>query len=93
LRKGIQVYSVEGKHPSPRGYKSKRVNFFSILFSRIRRTISIKLGKNYHWVKGIQLISNKRPCPLQRGRSDSNKNAKIISRFIEKSAQESIHLK
>jgi hypothetical protein len=45
------------------------------IFSRTSRPISIKLGTNHSWVKGILYCSNKGPGPLQRG--DSHKNAKI----------------
>jgi hypothetical protein len=48
---------------------SKRVK------SRTSRPISIKLGTNYPWEKGILNFSNKGPGPLQRG--DDHKNAKI----------------
>jgi hypothetical protein len=37
-----------------------------IFFSRTSRTISIKLGINHPWVKGILNCSNKGPGPLQR---------------------------
>jgi hypothetical protein len=42
-----------------------------ILFSRTSRPISIKLGRNHPWVKGMVNW----PCPLQRG--DNHKNAKM----------------
>jgi hypothetical protein len=45
------------------------------IFSRISRSISIKLGTNHPSVKGIQNCSNQGPGPLQRG--DNHKNAKI----------------
>jgi hypothetical protein len=43
----------------------------------IRKTISIsiKLGRNHPWVKGIRNSSNKGPGPLERG--DNHKNAKF----------------
>jgi hypothetical protein len=44
-------------------------------FSRTSRPISIKLGTNHPWVKGILNCTNKGPCRLQRG--DNHKNAKI----------------
>jgi hypothetical protein len=44
-------------------------------FSRISRSISIKLGTNHPWVKGLQNCSDKGPGPLQRG--GNHKNAKI----------------
>jgi hypothetical protein len=43
-----------------------------IFFSRTSWPISIKLGINYPWVKGILNCSNKGPGPLQRG--DDYKN-------------------
>jgi hypothetical protein len=43
--------------------------------SRTSRPISIKLGTNHPWVKGILFCSNKGPGPLQRG--DDHKNAKM----------------
>jgi hypothetical protein len=43
-----------------------------IFFSRTSRPISIKLGINHPWVKGILNCSNKGPSPLQRG--DNRKN-------------------
>jgi hypothetical protein len=46
-----------------------------IFFSRISIPISIKLGINDPWVKGILNCSNKGPDPLQRG--DNLKNAKM----------------
>jgi hypothetical protein len=46
-----------------------------MLFSRTSKPISIKLGANYPWVKGIQACSNKGPGPLQRG--DNYKNVKM----------------
>jgi hypothetical protein len=45
------------------------------LFSRTSRPISIKLGTNHPWVKGILNCANKGPVPLQIG--DNHKNAKI----------------
>jgi hypothetical protein len=39
------------------------------------RSISIKLGTNHPFVKGILNCSNKGPGPLQRG--DSHKNTKM----------------
>jgi hypothetical protein len=44
-------------------------------FSRTSRPISIKLGMNLPWVKGILNCSNKGPGPFQRG--DNHKNAKF----------------
>jgi hypothetical protein len=46
-----------------------------IFFSRISRPISIKLGINHPWVKGILNCLNKGSGPLQRG--DNHKNAKM----------------
>jgi hypothetical protein len=56
-------------------------------FSRTSWPISIKLGKNHPWVKGILNCSNKGLDHLQRG--DNHKNAmgwghlKIFSRTTE----------
>jgi hypothetical protein len=38
-----------------------------IIFSRTSRLVSIKLGTNHPWVKGILNSSNKGRGPLQRG--------------------------
>jgi hypothetical protein len=43
------------------------------IFSRGSEPISIKLGTNHPWVKGIQNFTNEGPGPLQRG--DNHKNA------------------
>jgi hypothetical protein len=51
------------------------------VFSRTSWPISIKLGTNHLWVKGIVNCTNKGPGPLQRG--DNHKNAKI-GEIIEK---------
>jgi hypothetical protein len=45
------------------------------IFSRTSRPISIKLGINHAWVKGIVNCSNKGPGPLQR--EYNFKNAKM----------------
>jgi hypothetical protein len=45
------------------------------IFSRTSRSISIKLGTNHRWVKGILNYSNKGAGPLQR--VDNHKDAKI----------------
>jgi hypothetical protein len=54
---GILNYSNEGDCSSPRGDNSKRVkifwNFKNIFFSRTSRPISMKLGINHPWIKGI----------------------------------------
>jgi hypothetical protein len=76
---GILNCSNEGDCPSPRGDNHKRVKihwkFLKIFFSRTSRLISIKLGINHPWVKGILNCSNKGPGPLQRG--DNLKNTKM----------------
>jgi hypothetical protein len=46
-----------------------------ILFFITSRSISIKLGKNHPWVKGILNCSNKGPGPLQKG--NNHKNTKM----------------
>jgi hypothetical protein len=77
--KGIQVCSKKRDSPSPRGDNSGRVKihwkFLKIFFFRTNWPNSIKLDKNCSWVKGIQVYSNKGPCPLQRG--DNHKNVKM----------------
>jgi hypothetical protein len=79
LVKEIQNRSYEGQTPIPRGDNSKRVKIhrksLKIFFSRTRRPISIKLGTNHPWVKGILNCTNKGPDPLHRG--DNHKNVKI----------------
>jgi hypothetical protein len=66
--KGIQICSKEGDSPSPRGDNIERVKihwkFSKVFFFRTSRPISIKLGTNYPWVKGIQVCSDKGPGPL-----------------------------
>jgi hypothetical protein len=42
------------------------------IFSRTSRSISIKLGTNHPWVKGILNCSNEGPSPLQM--EDNHKN-------------------
>jgi hypothetical protein len=42
------------------------------IFSRTSRPISLKLGINHPWVKGIVNCSNKGPGPLQRGNNRKN---------------------
>jgi hypothetical protein len=56
--------------------------FLKQIFSRAGRPISIKLGTNHPWVKGIQNSSNKGPDHLQRG--DNHKNAKNLVRLLKK---------
>jgi hypothetical protein len=46
-----------------------------IFISRTRKPISIKLGTNHPWVKGIQNCTNQGSCPFQR--EDNCKTAKI----------------
>jgi hypothetical protein len=46
-----------------------------LIFSRTCKTISIELGTNHPWVKGIQVYSNKGSGLLQTG--DNDKNAQI----------------
>jgi hypothetical protein len=46
-----------------------------VFFSSTVMPISIKIGVNHPWVKGILNCSNKGPGPFQRG--DSLKNAKM----------------
>jgi hypothetical protein len=52
----IQVCLSEGECHSPRGDNSERVKVhgkFLKIFSRTTRPNSIKLGRNYPWVKEI----------------------------------------
>jgi hypothetical protein len=49
--------------------------FEKLIFSRTRKQITIKLGINHLWVKGILNCSNKWPAPFQR--EDNHKNAKM----------------
>jgi hypothetical protein len=81
---GIQVCSNEGEYPSPRGDNSKKVKmhgkFLKIFLSRTREPNSIKFGTNYHWVKGIQVSSNKGPGPFQRGNNHKNVKKKKIKK-------------
>jgi hypothetical protein len=79
-------YNVDSSFSSnhgPRGSEGATVRktiFTSVyiekeIFSRTSRPISVKLGTNHPWAKGILNCSNKGPGLLQRG--DNNKNAKI----------------
>jgi hypothetical protein len=63
--KGIQN---EGQALSPRKDKRLKIHwkFLKIIFSRTRRSISIKLSISNSWVKGIQICTNKVPGRLQR---------------------------
>jgi hypothetical protein len=56
--------------------EQKYTEFKKKIFSRASRPNSIKLSKNYPWVKRIQVCSNKGPGPLQRG--DNYKNVKMV---------------
>jgi hypothetical protein len=68
--------SNEGDCLSPRGDNHKRVKTHSEkvlkIFYRTSRPISVKLGINLPWVKGILNCSKKGRGPLQRG--DNRKN-------------------
>jgi hypothetical protein len=60
------------------------------IFSRTRRPISIKLGTNHLWVKGILNYSNKGPGPLQRGDDCKNgvgsfKNLLLQNHYVNRS--------
>jgi hypothetical protein len=61
--RGFKCFLKEGDNPSPRGDNSERVKihriFFKKVFSRTSWPKSIKLGRNYPWVKRIQVCSNK----------------------------------
>jgi hypothetical protein len=39
-----------------------------------QRPISVKLGTNHPWVKGIKNFTNKGPSPLQRGDNHKTQN-------------------
>jgi hypothetical protein len=85
LGERIQVSSNEGQFPSLRGDNSKRVKI-NKNYSKISRTsvpISVKLGTNCPWIKGIQVCSNKGPGPFLRG--DNHKNwvasQKLLGQF------------
>jgi hypothetical protein len=60
---GSQVSLNEGDCPSPRGDNSERVKMhwkiLKIFFSRTSLPNSIKLGTNYPYVKGIQVVQIK----------------------------------
>jgi hypothetical protein len=68
----------EWRRSSLRGDISKRVlihkKYLKHFLSRTTGTISIKLGTNYPWIKGIKVCSNKGPNPFQR--EDNQKNIK-----------------
>jgi hypothetical protein len=51
------------------------ISILKNISSRTSRPISIKLGRNHPWVKGILNYSNKGPVPLQMGYN--HKNAKM----------------
>jgi hypothetical protein len=53
-----------------------------VFFSRTSRPISIKLGTNHPWVKGILNCTNEGPGPFQRG--DNHKNARKSGRSLKK---------
>jgi hypothetical protein len=57
------------------GDNSNRVKILKIFFSRTSNLISIKLGTNHSYVKGIKNHTNQGPDPFQGG--DNHKNAKI----------------
>jgi hypothetical protein len=64
------------------------LKIFKIFSSRTSLPNSIKLVANCPWVKGIQVCSNKGPCPLQRGDNYINikmgwGHLKILSRSTE----------
>jgi hypothetical protein len=53
----------------------KKLTLKYIFFSKTRRPISIKLDSNYPCMKEIQVSSDKKTYPHQRG--DNHKNATI----------------
>ena len=60
--KGIQVCSIEGPHPFPRGdnYEIAKIHWqnLKIFFSRTTEPISTNLCAKHSWMKGIQVSSN-----------------------------------
>jgi hypothetical protein len=89
--KGILNYYNEGDCPSAIRDNHKRVKIhWTILkiFSRTSSPISIKLDRNYPWVKGILNCLHKGSGPLQREHNLKNAkigwgNLKILSRTTE----------
>jgi hypothetical protein len=70
----------EGEGHCPRGDDSKRVKYTEHILKssfpqRTSWPISIRLGANHPWVRGILNCSNKGPHPLQR--VDNHKNAEM----------------
>jgi hypothetical protein len=67
----IQIYSRQGPRGSGGATIGKTIFTYvyieKIFFSRTSRPISIKLGRNHPWVKGILNCANKGPGPFQRG--------------------------
>jgi hypothetical protein len=61
--KGIQVCSNKGSGPLQRGDNHKNVKMgrghLRIFFSKTIGPILTRLGANYPWVKGIQIIQKK----------------------------------
>ena len=68
--KGIQFCSNEGLCPFSKGnnFEIAKIHrrICKILFSRTTGLISIKLGTNHLWVKGIQVYSNEGPLLFPR---------------------------
>ena len=65
--KRIQVCSIEGPRPFPRGDNYEKAKTNLTIFSRTTEPISTKLGINHPLVKEIQFCSNEGPCHFPRG--------------------------
>ena len=81
--KGIQVCSIEGPCPFPRGdnYEIAKIHWknLKIFFSKTTEPISTKLGTMHPWVKGIQFCSNEGPRTFPRGDNFKWKHVKFIA--------------
>ena len=82
---GIQVYTIEGPHFSPRGDNSKIVKLYwkylKIFQFRTTRSISTKLDTKHPWVVEIQVCSNEGTCPSQRG--DKSEIVKLYWKYFK----------
>jgi hypothetical protein len=83
----IQVCSGDAKHLSPSGDNNKRMGkkylFLNKIFSKTSQPISSNLAKE------MQVCSNKRPCPLQKG--DTFQKCKIRARRIPQHSEPERH--
>ena len=64
---------------SEKGYPSVYNLLHFNLLLRTTWAISTKFGANHPWIKGIQICSNKRPCPFPRIGYYSYLNSEITS--------------